>query len=155
MIEYAKQRKDIQRMEIALGENFSLKVGNAEQLPLADQSVDILTISFGYRNVQDRVKALSEFYRVLKPGGRLLILEFFEPRKTPVTGLFNFYMNSVLPKIGGMLSKKEAYAYLTNSLSTMPTTQVLKGQMEDVGFQNFTEKSWLLGSTRLVTVDKV
>ena len=90
-------------------------------LPYKDNSFDIASISFGIRNVADPIKALSELRRVVKPGGVVMILEFGQPALPGVGGLYRFYSNKVLPKIGGLITgKPQAYEYLQNSSANFP-----------------------------------
>lgn len=100
---------------------FRFSVGDAENLPLADASVDRVTIGFGIRNVTDRSRALRELVRVLKPGGRVAILEFGVPPDEIFRGLYFFYATHLLPIIGGILSgNREAYEYLPDSIRRFP-----------------------------------
>ncbi len=90
-------------------------------LPFADNSFDVASISFGIRNVADPVRALAELRRVVKPGGVVMILEFGQPNVPGVGGLYRFYSNKVLPKIGGLITgKPQAYEYLQNSSANFP-----------------------------------
>jgi demethylmenaquinone methyltransferase / 2-methoxy-6-polyprenyl-1,4-benzoquinol methylase len=90
-------------------------------LPFADNSFDIASISFGIRNVADPVRALAELRRVVKPGGAVMVLEFGQPTVPGVGGLYRFYSNKVLPKIGGLITgKPQAYEYLQNSSANFP-----------------------------------
>ncbi len=94
-----------------------LQHGNAENLHFQDSSFNAVTISFGLRNVRDKIKALSEMKRVLKPGGRLMVLEFSLPRNWLIRTLYLFYFRHVLPWIGGLISGNyEAYQYLNKSV---------------------------------------
>ena len=108
---------------------------NAESLPFPDNSFDCITIAFGLRNVTDKDAALRSMYRVLKPGGRLLVLEFSKPAKwlAPVYDLYSF---KLLPKIGKMVSNDEdSYRYLAESIRMHPDQASLKQMMTDAGFE--------------------
>ena len=95
---------------------------NAEALPFADNTFDCITISFGLRNVTDKEKALRSMYRVLKPGGRLLVLEFSKP---------------IIEPLGELVAKDaESYRYLAESIRMHPDQDTLKGMMQDAGFEN-------------------
>ena len=127
---------------------------SATKLDLPDQFCNAVTISFGLRNVVEKEQALKEFYRVLKPGGELFVLEFFLPDQKLLSSGFRFYFRHILPKIGGLLSDKEAYRYLPESVETFYSTQDLK---ENLMAQNFTigqTKSWLFGSCKLIQAIK-
>ena len=97
------------------------KWADVMDLPFPDATFDVASISFGIRNVKDSQKALTELGRVLKPGGRLLVLEFGQPRSPIISALFGFYSTQILPRIGGWISgKPEAYQYLNTSSAVFP-----------------------------------
>lgn len=109
---------------------------NAEQLPLPDESVDLVTIGFGLRNVTDKDQALADMYRVLKPGGRALVLEFSKPHSKPVQKLYDFYSFTALPRLGKLIAKDaDSYQYLAESIRMHPDQATLQGMLEDVGFE--------------------
>lgn len=113
----------------------------AEALLFADSSVDGITISFGLRNVTDREKALSEFYRVLKPGGQFLCLEFSEVQHRVLNSTYTIYRQRIIPKLGNYIVGKieEApYEYLADSIQQFPNQQTLKDMIESAGFKNVT-----------------
>lgn len=130
-------------------------LASAEELPVAAHSADCVTIAFGLRNVDNREKALCEFHRVLKAGGTLLILDFFPAQNSFMQSLFNFYFKKILPKIGGIFSDKAAYAYLPESVSSMPTAIEFKQMLIQKGFDQVESKGWLSGSTMLFKCIKV
>jgi demethylmenaquinone methyltransferase/2-methoxy-6-polyprenyl-1,4-benzoquinol methylase len=108
---------------------------NAEIIPFADNSFDVVTISFGLRNVTHKDKALAEMLRVLKPGGRALILEFSKPRHNLTQKIYDLYSFKALPLMGKLVAKDEAsYQYLAESIRMHPDQDTLKGMMEDAGF---------------------
>ncbi|TNH04872.1 bifunctional demethylmenaquinone methyltransferase/2-methoxy-6-polyprenyl-1,4-benzoquinol methylase UbiE [Testudinibacter sp. TR-2022] len=110
---------------------------NAEALPFADASFDCIIISFGLRNVTDKDKALQSMYRVLKPGGRLLVLEFSKPILDPLSKLYNFYSFNILPKVGEVVvNDAESYRYLAESIRMHPDQDTLKTMMGAAGFEN-------------------
>jgi len=105
--------------------------GDGLMLPLPDNSVDIVSIAFGIRNFADMNRGLREFHRVLRPGGRAMILEF-TPNRNP---LFRFYSGVVMPTIGRMISKDpDAYAYLHRSVQAFPNVHELADRMTSAGF---------------------
>ncbi len=122
---------------------------SAEEIPAQNESADCLSISFGFRNVDNREVALREFHRVLKNDGTLFILEFFQAENTILAKLFDLYFKKILPKIGGTLSDKAAYEYLPQSVSTMPTGSQFKKILTDIGFVEVEQTLWLGGATRL------
>ncbi|NPA28272.1 MAG: ubiquinone/menaquinone biosynthesis methyltransferase, partial [Epsilonproteobacteria bacterium] len=130
--------------------------GKAQELPLEDSSTDIVSISYGIRNVVDRKEALREFFRVLKPGGVVLILEFTKQnREGAIDKIVDFYMKKILPLIGGLVSKNyRAYKYLPNSIEEFLTTDMLIDELEEVGFEKRYSKSFSLGISTLIIAQK-
>jgi demethylmenaquinone methyltransferase/2-methoxy-6-polyprenyl-1,4-benzoquinol methylase len=119
------------------GLNATFIEGEAKDLPCKEHHADILSISYGLRNVVDRKEGLREFHRVLKPGGLLVILEFTKlPKQSLVAKIRDFYMKRVLPLVGGLLSKNyNAYNYLPNSIDDFLTTENLTKELKEVGFE--------------------
>jgi demethylmenaquinone methyltransferase/2-methoxy-6-polyprenyl-1,4-benzoquinol methylase len=117
--------------------NISYVQANAEALPFPDNYFDCITISFGLRNVTDKDKALRSMFRVLKPGGRLLVLEFSKPLMEPLSKAYDAYSFHVLPKIGELVVKDpDSYRYLAESIRMHPDQDTLKGMMGNAGFEN-------------------
>ena len=131
-----------------------LRQMSAERLVLADGAFDCLSISFGLRNVVRRDQALREFYRVLGPGGVLLILEFFLPRKGLLAWFFQLYFHRILPFIGGLLSDREAYRYLPESVGSFYTPEAMREALYQQGFTVATTQSYLFGACRLIQAVK-
>ncbi|MBC8209490.1 MAG: bifunctional demethylmenaquinone methyltransferase/2-methoxy-6-polyprenyl-1,4-benzoquinol methylase UbiE [Gammaproteobacteria bacterium] len=103
---------------------------NAEILPFDDNSFDCITIAFGLRNVTDKAKALQSMRRVLKPGGRLCVLEFSKPLYQPLEKVYDFYSFKILPKLGEIIAKDRAsYQYLAESIRMHPDQETLKQMM--------------------------
>jgi demethylmenaquinone methyltransferase/2-methoxy-6-polyprenyl-1,4-benzoquinol methylase len=109
---------------------------DALALPLADASLDLVTVAFGFRNLANYQKGLDELLRVLKPGGVVAILEFSQPRNRAFAAMYGFFSTRVLPFIGGLISgSREAYAYLPESIRKFPTAEELAAEMKVAGFQ--------------------
>ncbi|GAB4255427.1 MAG: bifunctional demethylmenaquinone methyltransferase/2-methoxy-6-polyprenyl-1,4-benzoquinol methylase UbiE [Methylomicrobium sp.] len=109
---------------------------NAECLPFADHSFDCVCIGFGLRNVTDKDAALRSMYRVLKPGGRVIVLEFSHPTDALTEKVYDFYSFRLLPKIGKFVAKdEESYRYLAESIRMHPKQDELKRMMENAGFE--------------------
>ncbi len=130
--------------------------GKAQALPLKNSSSEIISISYGIRNVVDRKEALQEFFRVLKPGGIVVILEFTKQEKRGfLDKLVDFYMKKILPTVGGVVSKNyEAYRYLPNSIEEFLTTQMLVNELQEVGFIKRYVKSFSMGISTLIVAQK-
>ncbi|MBE9526303.1 MAG: bifunctional demethylmenaquinone methyltransferase/2-methoxy-6-polyprenyl-1,4-benzoquinol methylase UbiE [Proteobacteria bacterium] len=108
---------------------------NAECLPFPDNSFDCITIAFGLRNVTDKDAALASMYRVLKPGGRLLVLEFSKPVAPGLSPLYDFYSFKILPTMGKIFANdSESYRYLAESIRMHPDQETLKEMMSNAGF---------------------
>ncbi len=109
---------------------------NAECLPFADNTFDCVCIGFGLRNVTDKDAALRSMHRVLKPGGRVIILEFSHPVDSITEKVYDFYSFKLLPKIGALVAKdEESYRYLAESIRMHPKQDELKNMMENAGFE--------------------
>jgi demethylmenaquinone methyltransferase/2-methoxy-6-polyprenyl-1,4-benzoquinol methylase len=115
--------------------NVTFAQANAEQLPFPDNSFDLVTMAFGLRNVTDKQRALHAIYQTLRPGGRLLVLEFSRP-VAALKPAYDFYSFSILPRLGRLLAKDEdSYRYLAESIRMHPDQQTLKGMLEQAGFE--------------------
>lgn len=109
---------------------------DAEMLPFADHSFDVITMAFGLRNVTDKEAALAAMLRVLKPGGRVLILEFSALRIAPLRPLYDLYSFKVLPLLGKVIAKDaDSYRYLAESIRMHPNQEALLQMMQKVGFE--------------------
>ncbi len=109
-------------------------LGNAESLPFADNGFDCVTIAFGLRNVTDKPAALAEMRRVVKPGGRVCVLEFSKPLCAPLEQAYDFYSFKVLPQLGEWIARDRAsYRYLAESIRRHPDQQALRRMMLDDG----------------------
>lgn len=123
-------------------ENVEFKQINAEHIPFEDNTFDIVTIGFGLRNVTDKLAALKEMKRVLKPGGRAVILEFSKPTVPGLGSLYDFYSFNIIPKMGKLIANDEAsYRYLTESIRMHPGQEELKAMMLEAGFDEVDYKN--------------
>lgn len=125
--------------DIGVVGNVGYVQANAEELPFPDNYFDCITISFCLRNVTDKDKALRSMFRVLKPYGRLLVLEFSKPIVEPLSKIYDAYSFHILPKMGELVANdSESYRYLAESIRMHPDQETLKGMMEDAGFEQTT-----------------
>lgn len=123
-------------LDAGIGGNVSFQTENAEELSFDDESFDCVTIAFGLRNVTDKDKALRSMYRVLKPGGRLLVLEFSKPVAPGLDKIYDAYSFKLLPLIGKLVANDaESYQYLAESIRMHPDQDTLKGMMTEAGFE--------------------
>ncbi|MFP5251727.1 MAG: class I SAM-dependent methyltransferase [Actinomycetes bacterium] len=124
--------------------------GSAEELPFDDDTFDAVTISFGLRNVQQPRAALSEFHRVLKPGGRLVVCEFSQPPVNVVRKSYELYLRTVLPGLAKAASSNpEAYRYLVESIASWPDQQTLSQWIRTAGFIRVAHRNLTLGVVAL------
>jgi demethylmenaquinone methyltransferase / 2-methoxy-6-polyprenyl-1,4-benzoquinol methylase len=126
--------------------------GDALNMPFPDASFDLVATAFGFRNLANYERGLREIARVLKPGGRIAILEFSEPTNSAMAGMYRFYFKRILPVIGGLISgNRAAYAYLPSSVSSFPTPPELAKLLFDAGFLGVRHQAWNFGSVVLHT----
>lgn len=138
-----------------LTEMISIEEGDGENLRFPDNTFDRVTIAFGIRNFEDREKGLREMLRVLKPGGRLVILELSRPENKIIRWFYDLYFLHILPKIGGKVSgDKAAYAYLPASVAAFPGKKAFMATMREAGFSAVTHKAFTLGICRMYTGEK-
>jgi demethylmenaquinone methyltransferase/2-methoxy-6-polyprenyl-1,4-benzoquinol methylase len=110
---------------------------DARRLPLPDACADAITISFGIRNIRPRQEAYAEMYRVLRPKGHLVILEFGTGQRRIWGGLYNWYLQRLLPTLGGLVSRDlEAYRYLADTITAFPNEETLAQELHAAGFTN-------------------
>lgn len=173
MMDYWRSRADIKG--IAVGEivgvdpsvgmvdvarekfpKFNYHIAKATEVPLGDTTTDILSITYGIRNVVEREAALQEFNRVLKKDGLVVILEFMKNENPSFLGkIRDFYMHKILPKVGGFISKNlEAYEYLPNSIGDFATVEGMKKELEDAGFTMLYAKSFSMDISTLLIARK-
>ena len=144
---------EVARQKVAFAEFI---VAKAQDMPVSDETADILSISYGIRNVVDRQEAINEFYRVLKPGGIVTILEFTKREDRGLRGrVVDFYMQKILPAIGGLVSRNyAAYRYLPDSIEGFLTTGMLKEELENAGFTVEYTEAFSMGISTLLIARK-
>lgn len=142
MLNLGRQKVD----KLLLSKRIELLKGDSEAINFPNESFDAITVAFGVRNFENLEKGLAEMYRVLKPGGKAVILEFSKPRKKGFKGLYNLYMNIIAPRAGQWVSKnKDAYQYLNQSVKAFPEGETFLHILQQVGFKNTTLKRLSLG----------
>ncbi|MEM8528034.1 MAG: bifunctional demethylmenaquinone methyltransferase/2-methoxy-6-polyprenyl-1,4-benzoquinol methylase UbiE [Bacteroidota bacterium] len=128
-------RKKVRKQN--LNNTVELISGDAENLPFEDNTFDAITVAFGVRNFEHLDKGLAEMHRVLKPQGKLVVLEFSKPTLFPFKQLFNFYFSTILPFIGRITSKDpKAYRYLYESVQAFPDGEAFLSRLNAVGYEN-------------------
>ena len=146
-------RKKIKQKD--LEKTIQLQQADSENLPFEDATFDAVTVSFGARNFENLQKGLSEMARVLKPGGKIYILEFSKPTLFPFKQLYDFYFKFVLPLIGKLLSKDNAaYSYLPESVKAFPHGKELNSIIENCGYTNAKNHPLTMGIASIYTAQK-
>lgn len=157
-VDISAQMLEVGRQKIAkegLSNRITLELGDSENLQFPDNRFDAAMAAFGVRNFENLEKGLSEMYRVLKPGGQLLIIEFSRPKPGLFKGLYQLYMNVVAPQIAGLLKQnKEAYQYLNKSAQAFPERKDFTDILGKVGFSNARYKALTLGICCIYTAEK-
>jgi demethylmenaquinone methyltransferase / 2-methoxy-6-polyprenyl-1,4-benzoquinol methylase len=146
---------DLGKQKIAkrgLSDTIEMVVGDSENLPFDDSTFDAITVAFGVRNFEDLGKGLGEMHRVLNKGGKLVVLEFSQPRSFPIKQLYWFYFNNILPFFGKMLSKDaSAYTYLPESVKVFPDGERFLEEMKKAGFKAVQCKPLTFGIASIYT----
>jgi demethylmenaquinone methyltransferase/2-methoxy-6-polyprenyl-1,4-benzoquinol methylase len=135
------------KIDVAGAQNvITLQPADAENLPFGDDEFDAVTVAFGVRNFENLGLGLSEMSRVLKPGGKVVILEFSQPRTFPIKQLYAAYSRFVLPHVGRVVSKDEgAYTYLPESVAAFPDGEEMTGIVERAGFTEVRSRPMTFG----------
>lgn len=143
MLAVARRKVEKQGLE----ERIMLEKGDAENLTMVTtESIDAATVAFGVRNFENIERGLSEIYRTLKPGGKLVVLEFSMPKNRLVRWVYSQYAHRLLPRIGGMISKdKQAYTYLPDSVEEFPSPERFAEILRGVGFRSVKTRSQSFG----------
>jgi demethylmenaquinone methyltransferase/2-methoxy-6-polyprenyl-1,4-benzoquinol methylase len=135
-----------------LGKQIELQTGDSEAINFPDASFDAVTVAFGVRNFANLEKGLSEIYRVLKPGGKLVVLEFSKPKIIGIQQFYNLYMGIVAPGMGKIFSKnRDAYQYLHDSVQKFPEGKAFTDILNQTGFKENTCKRLSLGICSIYT----
>jgi len=151
MLEYGRRRL----VDAGVGGNVSLAQVDAEKLPFAANSFDRVSIAFGLRNVTNKDAALAEMHRVLKPGGKVLILEFSRPSET-IRPVYDLYSFKVLPLLGRLVAQDpDSYQYLAESIRMHPDQETLLGMLHDAGFERCRYDNLTAGIVALHTGYKI
>ena len=128
------------------GVQVDFDIVDAQDIPYADASYDVITMAYGIRNMPDRPRALAEMHRVLKPGGALVCLEFSTPPNPVWRMLYRFYLRHLIPFWGGLVTgDKSGFVYLAKSIQAFPDQRGLTRMMEDAGFRNVSWKNYTGG----------
>ncbi len=132
-----------------------LQLGDSEKLLFEDNKFDAVIVSFGVRNFENLEKGITDMYRVLKPGGKTVIVEFSKPKKFPMKQGYNFYFRYILPQIGKIVSKDDsAYTYLPESVQAFPDGKDFLAVLEKVGFKNTKCKPLTFGISSIYIGEK-
>lgn len=133
MLEVGRQKMK----QLGHEEVIEMQLGDSEQLLFEDNKFDAVIVAFGVRNFQDLEKGLADMQRVLRPGGKLVVLEFSKPTNFPMKQLYGFYFNVILPVIGKLVSKDSAaYTYLPESVAEFPYGKMFTDTLDKLGFKD-------------------
>jgi demethylmenaquinone methyltransferase/2-methoxy-6-polyprenyl-1,4-benzoquinol methylase len=135
-----------------LGDKFEVKLGDSEKLPFDADGFDAVTVAYGVRNFEHLETGLADIHRVLKPGGKAVVLEFSKPKAFPIKQLYNFYFNYITPGIGKLFSKDaRAYTYLPESVAAFPDGKTFTALMDKVGFKHTKHRPLAFGICSIYT----
>jgi len=149
----AEGKKKIKRKK--LEDKIELQMGDSEKLLFEQNNFDAVIVSFGVRNFENLEKGLADMYRVLKPGGKTVIVEFSKPKKFPMKQTYNFYFKFILPQIGKIVSKdNSAYTYLPESVQAFPDGDDFLQVLRKVGFKNTQCKPLTFGISSIYIGEK-
>ena len=143
MLELARQKSAQESLPVELG------WADALELPYGDASFDAVTIGFGARNLADLDRGLAEMARVLRPSGRLVILEITRPRREPLAGFYSVWFDRIVPLLGSVAGDPDAYSYLPESVRSFPEPEELAARMDAAGFESI---RWLLLAGGIIAI---
>ena len=148
MLEVGKQKMKKKKLD----HKIELQLGDSEGLLFPDNNFDAVIVSFGVRNFENLEKGLTDMHRVLKPGGKMVILEFSKPKVFPFKQLYQFYFKAILPRIGSVVSKdNSAYTYLPESVKAFPDGKDFLNILKKIGFQETQCKPQTFGISSIYT----
>lgn len=149
MLDIARYKQE--RLNEQVAQRIEYLQADAQELPFDDQSFDVVSIAFGIRNVQNPAKAINEFHRVLRPNGRLIILEFGQPSFAPMRWFNNFYCGTIMPRTATWISrdKSGAYKYLPRSVASFKTREEMEAMMAQAGLSGINSKAMTMGICNL------
>ncbi len=143
MLELARRKSGDEGLPVEFG------WADALDLPYGDGSFDAVTIGFGARNLADLDRGIAEMTRVLRPGGRLVILEITRPKRQPLSGFYSFWFDRLVPVLGTLAGDPEAYSYLPDSVRTFPEPEELAGKLDGAGLEGI---RWLLLAGGIIAI---
>lgn len=156
--DFCKEMVELGQIKVAqspYADRIDLRVAPCEDLPFPNNTFASITIAFGIRNVVDRKLGLAEMWRVLQPGGRMIILEFSTPRSLIFRQIYYFYFRRLLPMIGGLFSKYNAYKYLPDSVLEFPSHEEFSQMIAAAGFRNIHIHELTFGIASIYVAEKV
>ena len=159
LTDYTPEMLDVARERLAAGEGrsvpFDLEVVDAQDIPYADNSYDVVTMAYGIRNIPDRMRALRETYRVLKPGGTFACLEFSTPPNPVWRALYKVYLKVAIPFWGAVLTHhRDDFVYLADSIKAFPAQEEYAAMLREAGFTDVTWKNYVGGIVAVHTAKK-
>lgn len=155
MLRIAREKMEKDTAKATLAGRVEFEAGDCLQLEYPAENFDILTIAYGVRNFESLEKGFREFYRILKPGGKCMILELSRPENLLVRVGYDIYSKGIIPLIGRLVSKdRRAYRYLPESIAAMPPRRQLARMLVDSGFKNVEFKSFTMGVVTCYIAEK-
>ncbi|HLR50550.1 MAG TPA: bifunctional demethylmenaquinone methyltransferase/2-methoxy-6-polyprenyl-1,4-benzoquinol methylase UbiE [Candidatus Sphingobacterium stercoripullorum] len=152
MLEVAQEKIEKRNLQ----DRFEVQLGDSEHLPFQQDTFDAVTVAFGVRNFENLSAGLAGIHKVLRPGGKAVILEFSNPKNFPIKQLYGFYSNAILPTIGKLFSKdSSAYTYLPDSIEQFPDGKEFEKILQSVGFTNTKVRPQTFGICTIYEGEKI